>query len=368
MHGNHDRAVSIDATYNGITRTATLTIVAQSSAAQTPLPAALCASASIAPCVTAVSLSTATTPPQHQYSLYSPELNLLAETQSTSASAPAIAYEYVWFAGVPLAQIETSSGETHYYFNDHLGTPLLTTNSTGAIDWRAEREPYGNIILTRAGSTRHQPLAFPGQEDDKTGDRSYNIFRWYRAGWGRYTQADPLAFVGRSSRAAIDLFSYARGNPIANEDPLGLYTIGRNCDDRLCGPPSPGLCGSNPRSGVCIDDLFRRLRNHIRSSSDCQRALNNFGSGFDATDVIRSTFPGTPGPRMTCDARDCDPSRFGGYRDPHYNPFTRTIPVCLSLYDSRNSLLHELLHWFGVPDLSAQQRVLLRRCFPGDEP
>lgn len=26
-------------------------------------------------------------------------------------------------------------------------------------------------------------------------EENYNVFRWYRAGWGRYTQADPLGQV-----------------------------------------------------------------------------------------------------------------------------------------------------------------------------
>jgi hypothetical protein len=127
--------------------------------------------------------------------------------------------------------------------------------------------------------------------------------------------------------------------------------------------------GSNPRSTVCIDDLFRRLRDNIRSNEQCRRAMDSFGTGFDSTDVIRSTFRGTPGPRMTCDSNDCDPSRVGGRREPHYTPFGGgQIPVCFSLYDGHNSLLHELLHWFGVSDGSAVQRVILRRCYPGSEP
>jgi RHS repeat-associated protein len=48
-------------------------------------------------------------------------------------------------------------------------------------------------------------------------DRNNNIFRWYRAGWGRYTQSDPIGLGG-----SINLFAYALGNPLGNDDPLGL--------------------------------------------------------------------------------------------------------------------------------------------------
>lgn len=49
----------------------------------------------------------------------------------------------------------------------------------------------------------------------------YNIFRWYRAGWGRYSSADPLGFGGGS----INLYNYVGGNPLRGIDPFGLVTV-----------------------------------------------------------------------------------------------------------------------------------------------
>jgi RHS repeat-associated protein len=133
---------------------------------------------------------------EHRYSLYTPELNLLAETASTSSSSTPIAYEYIWFAGQPLAQLDVASSTVDYYFNDHLGTPILQTSSTTAtVNWRAEYEPYGTVRTFRAGGEKHQPLRFPGQESADGNSDSYNIFRWYRAGWGRYTQSDPKGMM-----------------------------------------------------------------------------------------------------------------------------------------------------------------------------
>jgi hypothetical protein len=87
-------------------------------------------------------------PSQWRYSLYSPELSLLAETNLVATTTtPSIAYEYAWFGGEPLAQSEVSpSTETvRYYFNDHLGAPVLLASQGGAVQWRVEREPYGRI-------------------------------------------------------------------------------------------------------------------------------------------------------------------------------------------------------------------------------
>jgi RHS repeat-associated protein len=59
---------------------------------------------------------------------------------------------------------------------------------------------------------------------------TYNIFRWYRAGWGRYSQADPLATV--QARLYLNQhhpheFAYAAANPVVSVDVQGLCS---KCD------------------------------------------------------------------------------------------------------------------------------------------
>jgi RHS repeat-associated protein len=166
-----------------------------------------------------VSSDTEPTPTTRSF-LYTPELNLLAETARATSDSETIAYEYLWFAGQPIAQITTATNEIAWYFNDHLGTPILQTDATGTVIWRIEREPYGSAFSTRTGATRHQPLAFPGQEE-QGGETSYNIFRWYRSGWGRYTQADPAWSALRLND--LNAFGYASMSPVMLSDATGLY-------------------------------------------------------------------------------------------------------------------------------------------------
>jgi RHS repeat-associated protein len=175
-----------------------------------------------------------------RYSLYSPELNLIAETEVSSSATPAIAHQYLWFAGAPVAQVDVATNTIAYTFTDHLGTPLTQTDTNGTIIWRAEHEPYGNAFTLRAGSGRHQPLRFPGQEAEQVDDtqmngateRSYNIFRWYRSAWGRYTQTDPLGQNGDPNP-----FAYAATNPMSAVDPFGLRA------EFVCAPITIGTLG-----------------------------------------------------------------------------------------------------------------------------
>jgi hypothetical protein len=46
------------------------------------------------------------------------------------------------------------------------------------------------------------------------------VFRWYSAGWGRYTQADPVGL-----KTDLNLYSYVSGRPTATSDPFGLCKI-----------------------------------------------------------------------------------------------------------------------------------------------
>ncbi|HKS22370.1 MAG TPA: RHS repeat-associated core domain-containing protein [Thermoanaerobaculia bacterium] len=161
--------------------------------------------------------------------VYTPELQLRLVHDAADTR------ELAWFNGHAVAQISQQSLTPRFTFTDHLGTPLLQTDASAQVVWRAEYEPYGRLYALRAGdSEEEQPLRLPGQEiaaHSALGPgEHYNIFRWYQSGWGRYTQADPL-FGGSmdfthfwiETNPATQPYSYAAGNPIQYEDSLGLY-------------------------------------------------------------------------------------------------------------------------------------------------
>jgi RHS repeat-associated protein len=164
-----------------------------------------------------------TTSSGSRYSFYGPDMTLLSESNVTTG-VPTVAYDYIWFGGRPVAQ--TDSTGVHYTVADHLGTPLLQTDSSANVYFRMETEPYGKVWALRAGDG-HQPLRLPGQiaEQFDTGangltERSYNLFRWYQPGWGRYTQGDPIGLV-----ASVNPFEYIGDAPLNTFDFWGLCRI-----------------------------------------------------------------------------------------------------------------------------------------------
>jgi RHS repeat-associated protein len=161
----------------------------------------------------------------HRFFLYGAGLNLLAESELTTSTNPAILTEYIWFAGHPVAQSDTT-GATSWTFTDHLGTPILQTSGAQGVTWRAEYEPYGAVYNLRSPD-QHQPLRLPGQEAEQLGagangvtSRSYNIHRWYEPAFGRYSQADPG--WRPTEYTEINLFAYVGDRPLLLVDPSGL--------------------------------------------------------------------------------------------------------------------------------------------------
>lgn len=203
---------------------------------------------------------------------YSPELRLLGYTntllnQTWSSSI-------TWLDALPVGQLSTSLngmplGEPQstfaYTFTDHLGTPLLQMDGADVV-WRAEYEPYGSIYEMRAGNAEDQRLRFPGQEGQSNGDeRYYNIFRWYRSGWGRYSSADPLLSSAMDfthfpieTNPVTQPYSYAAGNPIQYVDPLGLYVAPGPVIDACVKTKNPYIIGG----GIIVAVLIVATNNY----------------------------------------------------------------------------------------------------------
>jgi RHS repeat-associated protein len=110
-----------------------------------------------------------------------------------------------------------------YIHPDHLGTPRAVTDESDRIVWRNDLlgEPFGNAAPDEDpdgdGQKFEFNLRFPGQYYDRETGLSYNYFRDYDPGTGRYIQSDPIGLQG-----GVNTYTYANQNPLRFIDPLGL--------------------------------------------------------------------------------------------------------------------------------------------------
>lgn len=104
---------------------------------------------------------------------------------------------------------------------DHLNTPRLIADSTGATVWRHDNtEPFADSVPDEnpSGLGAFQfPLRFPGQYADQETGLRYNDFRDYFPEIGRYVESDPIGL-----RGGMNTYAYVRGSPLVFADPSGL--------------------------------------------------------------------------------------------------------------------------------------------------
>jgi len=125
------------------------------------------------------------------------------------------------------AQSSGGSGATEaifFYHTDHVGTPLMMTDSTGKVVWKAESLPFGETVSVNEdvdgdGVKVINNLRFPGQYADAETGLHYNLARDYQPIIGRYIQSDPIGLWG-----GLNTYSYATSNPCRRFDPLGLWS------------------------------------------------------------------------------------------------------------------------------------------------
>jgi len=105
-----------------------------------------------------------------------------------------------------------------FYHLDHLDTPQVKTDESGAVVWQADYMPFGGVNVTVDAVENN--FRFQGQYYDQETGLHYNYHRDYDPTSGRYLTPDPIGLA-----AGIDLYSYSENNPINLIDPMGLAGI-----------------------------------------------------------------------------------------------------------------------------------------------
>ena len=106
-----------------------------------------------------------------------------------------------------------------YQFGNHLGSVGLELDDTGAVISYEEYYPYGSTSYQAGRNAAEVGLKryrYTGKERDEETGFDYHGLR-YKVHWlGRWSTADPLGLVD-----GLNLYAYARNNPIGLRDPSG---------------------------------------------------------------------------------------------------------------------------------------------------
>lgn len=109
-------------------------------------------------------------------------------------------------------------------FIDDLGTPRVVVEVARNVPvwtWDLKSEAFGNSVPNQNPDGDADLLMFdmrfPGQRHDTTSGLSYNYFRDYDAGSGRYVESDPIGLLG-----GLSTYSYVSSMPTRSVDLFGL--------------------------------------------------------------------------------------------------------------------------------------------------
>ncbi len=119
--------------------------------------------------------------------------------------------------GLPIEQINNSTGAVLYLHHDQQGSTRLLTGSTGKVEGKCSYVPYGVPTCEGAATT---PLSYDGQYTNTDTGLIYMRARVYDPATAQFMSVDPLGVITRAP------YTYAGDNPLNKHDPSGLITVG----------------------------------------------------------------------------------------------------------------------------------------------
>jgi RHS repeat-associated protein len=160
------------------------------------------------------------------------------------------------------------AAKLYFIHTDHLNTPRLIADDQQRTVWRWDNtDPFGGNPSDENPSglgTFEFDLGFPGQRRDRETGLWYNGQRdGYNPATGTYTQPEPIGLEGD-----INLYRYARNNPLTFVDPNGQNPIaGATIGGILGGPPGAAIGGV---IGLAIGVGIGIISQSSPSSDECK--------------------------------------------------------------------------------------------------
>jgi RHS repeat-associated protein len=128
-------------------------------------------------------------------------------------------------AGKLVAEYSNQTNATpqiSYLTNDHLGSPRINTDASGAVTARHDYQPFGEEITRASYGNDDVRKQFTGYEKDEETDLDFAQARYFNSGVGRFSSPDDfLNDTSVSDPASWNLYVYVRNNPLRFIDPNG---------------------------------------------------------------------------------------------------------------------------------------------------
>ncbi len=136
---------------------------------------------------------------------------------------------YVLNSGGQMLAVQSYDGGFYWLHTDHLGNGRKLTNASGAVIYRAEFDPHGQILYEwqSSGMTYLNSHKFTGYERDWSTNLNYAKARTYNHNRARFMQPDPLQnwVSDTTDPLSFNLYGYSGNDPMNFADPDGQIPI-----------------------------------------------------------------------------------------------------------------------------------------------
>ncbi len=117
--------------------------------------------------------------------------------------------------GLPVEQINNSTGTVHYIHHDQQGSTRLITGSAGTVEGKCTYGAYGTPTCEGAATT---PLGYDGQYTSSDTGLIYMRARVYDPATAQFLSVDPIVPI------SLAPYNYAYDSPVNAVDPTGLLS------------------------------------------------------------------------------------------------------------------------------------------------
>ncbi|MGC4065059.1 MAG: toxin TcdB middle/N-terminal domain-containing protein [Polyangiaceae bacterium] len=128
-----------------------------------------------------------------------------------------------------------------FQLDNHLGTATLEVDHEGNVISYEEYHPYGTSavrVQRSAAGFSQKRYRYTGKERDEETGLYYHGARYYAPWLGRWTATDPLGVAD-----GINVFAYAKDDPIGGSDPTGTQTASGDAYEKLTPEQVEGFYG-----------------------------------------------------------------------------------------------------------------------------
>ena len=141
--------------------------------------------------------------------------------------------DYIYLENEVIARIDNNAPNNDtlsLYHDDHLGTPVALSNSSGTVVLRTEYFAFGKVYSQSGSATNN--VRFPGQYFDSESTLHQNWWRDYDPKIGRYRELDPVRSARRNE--GLNLYWYVSNNSLILSDFTGQVATGFVAGDVVC--------------------------------------------------------------------------------------------------------------------------------------